>query len=97
MSPGSGKMLVSLDNSHLVGSTPNSETGEGCGRRRLNVNPEVSAMAEQTTILVQVLVNTKAANVCVCLGSGRSQKMQDCEERRKRALGSVQVWTVWFI
>lgn len=96
MSPGSGKMLVHLDNSHLVGSAPNSEMGEGWGRRRLNLNPEISAMAEQTTILVQLLVNTKAANVCVCLGSGRSQKMQDCEERRKKALGSVKVWTVWF-
>ena len=90
-------MLMTLDDSHLGGSRLNSEMSEGWGRRRLNLNPEISAMAEQTTTLLQLSANTKAVKVCVCLGSGGNQKMQDCKVRRKKAPGSVKVWTIWFV
>lgn len=43
--------------------------GEGWVRRRLNLNPEISAVTEQTTVLVQLSANTKAVEVCVHLES----------------------------
>lgn len=90
-------MLVSLNDSNLGGSRLNREMGEGWWRSTLNLNPEISAMAEETTVLVQLWADRKAVKVlCTCLTCRGNQKIQDYELGRKKAPRSVKIWTVWF-